>query len=69
MKAVLKPVEWSVYQHLYIDQKSEEETAKLMGYRTSEKGRQPGYKQIKNIKKSIIVKVKKMLSKDEIDFL
>lgn len=69
MKSILKPVEWSVYKYLYIEQKSEEETAKLMGYRTSEKGRQPGYKQIKNIKKSIIVKVKKTLSRDEIDFL
>lgn len=69
MQSILKPIEWSVYKYLYVEQKSEEETAKLMGYRTSEKGRQPGYKQIKNIKKSIIIKVKKVLSKDEIDFL
>ena len=32
------------------------EVAKLMGYRTTEKNRTPGYKQIKNIKKSIINK-------------
>jgi RNA polymerase sigma factor (sigma-70 family) len=69
MKSILKPVEWSVYKYLYVEQRSEEEAAKLMGYRTSEKGRQPGYKQIKNIKKSIIAKVKKILYKDEIDFL
>ena len=35
---------------------SEEETAKKIGYRTSEKNRSPGYKQIKNIKKAIISK-------------
>jgi len=69
MKSILKPVEWAVYKYLYIEQRDEEETAMLMGYRTSEKGRQPGYKQIKNIKKSIIIKVKKCLSKDEIDFI
>ena len=36
-------------------------------YKTSEKNRVPGYKQIKNIKKSIIEKVKKVLDKGEID--
>jgi hypothetical protein len=38
-----------------------------MGYKTTEKNRQPGYKQIKNIKKSILVKVKKELDKNGID--
>jgi len=68
MKEVLKPIEWRIYQYLYIENKSEKEVAKLMGYRTSEKNRSPGYKQIKNIKKSIIDKVKKVLSKEDIDF-
>ena len=69
MEKILKPIEWKVYNHLYIEYKSEEEVAALMGYRTSEKNRIPGYKQIKNIKKSIIEKVKKVLSKGEIDYL
>ncbi len=67
MKTVLKAVEWKVYNYLYIEHKSEEEVAKLMNYKTSEKNRVPGYKQIKNIKKSIIEKVKKVLDKGEID--
>ena len=67
MKTVLKAVEWKVYNYLYIQHKSEEEVAKLMNYKTSEKNRVPGYKQIKNIKKSIIEKVKKVLDKGEID--
>lgn len=67
MKEVLKPNEWTIYKHLYIEYKSELETAKLMGYKTSEKNRSPGYKQIKNIKKRIIQKVKKCLENDEID--
>ena len=67
MQTVLKPVEWKVYNYLYIEHKSEEEVAKLMNYKTTEKNRVPGYKQIKNIKKSIIEKVKKVLDKGEID--
>tara|TARA_Y100000310_G_scaffold13881_1_gene14184 strand:+ start:3672 stop:4397 length:726 start_codon:yes stop_codon:yes gene_type:complete len=67
MKGVLKPTEWKVYQALYIDQKSEEEAAKVMGYKTTEKNRTPGYKQIKNIKKKIIIKVKKCLGEGEVD--
>ena len=67
MQSVLKPLEWRVYDFLYIKGYSEEKTAKLMGYKTSEKNRSPGYKQIKNIKKSIIEKVKKSLKNDEID--
>jgi hypothetical protein len=67
MQKVLKPIEWKVYQHLYIEGKDEEQTAKLMGYRTSEKNRIAGYKQIKNIKKIIIFKVKKHLYNGDID--
>ena len=67
MEKTLKPIEWRVYQYLYIDGKDEEQTAKLMGYRTSEKNRIAGYKQIKNIKKIIILKVKKYLYNGEID--
>ena len=69
MKQVLKPLEWKVYEALYINNLSEEETAKLVGYKTSEKDRKPGYKQIKNIQKSIISKVKKILTDNEIDIL
>jgi hypothetical protein len=67
MEKVLKPIEWKVYKYLYMDGKDEEQTAKLMGYRTSEKNRIAGYKQIKNIKKIIIFKVKKHLYNGDID--
>ena len=63
----LKPLERKVYILLYIENKSEEETAKLMGYKTSEKDRKPGYKQIKNIQKSILEKAKKLLSSNSFD--
>jgi RNA polymerase sigma factor (sigma-70 family) len=67
MEKKLKPLEWKIYKYLYIDDLTEEETAKEMGYKTNEKNRSPGYKQIKNIKKSIIVKVRKYISNGEID--
>ena len=69
MEMVLKPIEWKIYQYLYIEGKSEEQVAKLMGYRTSEKNRMAGYKQIKNLKKSIIVKVRKHLYNGDIDIV
>ena len=67
MKKILTPNEWMVYNYLYIENLDEEEVAKKMGYKTSEKNRQPGYKQIKNIKKNIVIKVKNLLNNDEID--
>jgi hypothetical protein len=67
MSKILKPVEWKVYKHLYVDNGSEDDLARIMGYITSEKNRSPGYKQIKNIKKAIIIKVRKCISEGEID--
>mgnify|MGYP000601283827 CR=1 FL=1 len=43
------------------------QATKVLGYKSNEKGRKAGYKQIKNIKKSIIEKVKKVLDKGEIE--
>jgi DNA-directed RNA polymerase specialized sigma subunit len=69
MLSKLKPLERNVYQLIYIENKSDEEVAKIMNYTTSEEGRPPGYKHIKNIKKSIIEKVKKTLEKGEVDII
>lgn len=63
----LKPVEWKVYKLLYIDNIDEDEAAQKMGYKTSEKNRSPGYKQIKNIRKSIIGKAKLLISQGKLD--
>ena len=68
MMKVLKPFEWNVYKKLYIENMDEEETAKAMGYKTNEKNRSPGYKQLKNVKKTILEKAKKILKDDLIDF-
>ena len=69
MKALLKPVEWKVYKYLYIEHKDENVVAKLMGYSTSEKNRNPGYKQIKQLKKKAVALAKKIINDGEIDIL
>ena len=67
MESILKPLEWKIYKLLYIENKSEDEVAKIMNYTTSETNRTPGYKHIKNIKKSIIEKAKRAIAKNKID--
>lgn len=69
MKTALKPNEWAIYELLYVKCASEEDVAKIMGYKTSEKNRPPGYKHIKNVKKIIIAKAKKILNDGEVDIL
>lgn len=67
LPTILRPAELEVYNYLYIERLSEEQVAIKMGYRTSEKKRSPGYRQIKNIQKSIINKIKKAISSGKID--
>lgn len=69
MQQILKPIEWRIYRMLYIRHMTDEDVADAMGYTTSEKNRSPGYKRIKNIKKIIVAKVKKVLSNGEIDII
>jgi hypothetical protein len=67
MKEILKPIEYKVYEGLFILHEDEGQVAKKLGYISNERGRPPGYKQIKNIRKSIILKIKKCISSGDID--
>lgn len=67
LKEVLKPNEYVVFEGLFINDLTEEQIAKKLGFTTSEKGRCAGYKTIKNITKSIIAKARKCLDKGELD--
>lgn len=69
MEQVLKPFEFKVYKCLYIDNLSEEETANIIGYKITDKNKKCGCKHIRNIKKTIIEKVKKALARDEVDIV
>tara|TARA_R100000008_G_scaffold69093_1_gene46404 strand:+ start:1261 stop:1959 length:699 start_codon:yes stop_codon:yes gene_type:complete len=68
LKEILKPNEWIVYKGFYIDNETEVEIAKKLNFKTTEKNRTPGYKQIKNIQKSIITKARKILDKNDLDW-
>ena len=66
MKKELSAKQYTVYDLLFIQHKEEEEVAKIMGYKTSEKGRKAGYKQIKNLKKVFKEKAQQILDKEDI---
>ena len=51
MKKELKPIEWRVYNLLYIQNKTENEVAKEMGYVTSEKIDSPDTSKLKILRK------------------
>lgn len=51
MKKILSENYFRAYEMLFFEKASDEEVAKFLGYRSSEKNRKIGYKQIKNLKK------------------
>ena len=66
MEETLSAKQFTVYKLLYIDNKDEEDVAQVMGYKTSEKGRKAGYKQIKNLKKVFKQKAQEILETEDI---
>lgn len=66
MKKELSKKQYLVYELLFIKNIEEEEVAKQMGYKTSEKGRKAGYKQIKNLKKIFKTKAQEILKEQDI---
>lgn len=66
MKEALPEKQYKVYDMLYVQHMDEEEVAKVMGYKTSERGRKAGYKQLKNLKKIFKDKAASILDKGEI---
>lgn len=70
MQEILKPAEWRIYELLYIQHKTEEEAAKCLHLKSSEKGkRKAGYRWIFSVKKVIMEKVKKVLYSENFDII
>jgi hypothetical protein len=67
MKQVLKPVEWKVYELLYINHKTEEQVCKILKFKYNKEAKSAYNKQLKNIQKSIIKKAKQSLANGEVD--
>ena len=57
----LTETEWKIFDLLYIKNLSEVEAAHAMGYKTREKNRSPGYKQIKKVKNKIYEVARKLV--------
>jgi hypothetical protein len=66
LKEVLPKKQYVIYNMLFIENKSEDEVAAFLGYKSNEKGRAAGYKQIKNIKKKLKEVVLKVIENKDI---
>jgi len=66
LKEELSERYYLIYEMLFIHNKTEDEVAKQLGYKTNEQGRKAGYKQIKNIKKTLKEKVIKIIKNKDI---
>ena len=66
MKKVLSERQFGIYELLFIKNISDADIAKKMGYKTTEKGRKAGYKQIKNLKKQFKAKAIAILKNKDI---
>jgi hypothetical protein len=66
LKQELSERHYQIYDMLFIQNKSEEDVAKFLGYKSNEKGRTAGYKQIKNMRKFFKEKVLKIIKNQDI---
>lgn len=67
MQEILKPIEWKVYELLYIQHKTEEQVCRILKFKYDKKAKSTYNKQLKNIQKSIIKKAKNCLINGEVD--
>jgi len=66
MELFLSEKQYKIYKMLFIENIEEEEVAEKLGYKTNEKGRKAGYKQIKNLKSKYKKIFLKLLEKNNI---
>ena len=67
MKKILKPIEWKVYDLLYVQNRTEEYICKNLNFKYDKNAKTAYNKQLRNIQKSIIKKAKQCLANGEID--
>lgn len=69
MENILTKRQFLAFKMLFIENKTDEEVAKEMGFKSTESGRKAGYKQIKNLKKLLKDKAANILKNKGITFL
>lgn len=66
MEKYLTKRQYTVYKLLFVDNLDDIKAAELLGYKTTEKNRKAGYRNIKNLKKLFKEKAKKILEKEDV---
>lgn len=66
MSKLLTETHYKAYYMLFFEEASEEDVAKFMGYKTNEKKRKAGYRQVKNLKKMFIQKASDIIKEHDI---
>lgn len=66
MKEILSEKHYTIYEMLYIKNLDTVKTAEKLGYKSNEKGRRAGYKQIKNFEKMFRELAKKIIQESDI---
>lgn len=66
MKKGLSTIHYKAYKMLFFEKASEEDVAKFMGYKTNEKKRKAGYRQVKNLKKMFSQKAAEIIKEYDI---
>jgi predicted DNA-binding protein YlxM (UPF0122 family) len=66
MRTQLTDKQFFIYKMFFIDNLSDDDVAKVLRFKTNEKGRKAGYKQIKNLKKMLFLKAKTLLQEHDI---
>ena len=66
MKLQLNTRHFTAFEMLFIQNKPEQDVAKFLGFKSSEKKRSAGYKQIKNLKLLFQEKAKKIIEEEDV---
>lgn len=66
MRNNLNDKHYFIYKLFFIDNLSDDKIAEILKFKTNEKGRKAGYKQIKNLKKMLYLKAKQLLKDNDI---
>jgi hypothetical protein len=66
MKDHLSDKHFFIYKMFFIDNLNDDQVAKILKFKTNEKGRKAGYKQIKNLKKMLYLKAQYLLKNNDL---
>lgn len=66
MKQNLNDKQFLVYKMFFIDHLTDDQVAKILKFKTNERGRKAGYKQIKNLKRMLFLRAQKLINDNDL---